>query len=94
MLRLGRGAWSIDAWLRQANNEYPPLRLCLWNSQAVYQGEGWLSIGFSDSGAMPGSDSVVGLPGDDTVLEYDMDGYSQPDEASLQARRGERVGLI
>ncbi|CAN0424488.1 unnamed protein product, partial [Laminaria digitata] len=51
-----------------------------------YQGEGWLAIGFSDSGNMPGSDSVVGLPGDDTVLEYDMDGYSKPDEALSQAR--------
>lgn len=68
----------------------------VWCSQAVYEGEGWLSIGFSDPDpvSMPGSDSVVGLPGVDTVLEYDMEGYSQPDEASLQARGGERVGHI
>lgn len=52
--------------------------------KAIYQGEGWLSIGFSDSGVMPNSDSVVGLPTAETVLEYDMDSYSQPDEALLQ----------
>ncbi|CAN0050275.1 unnamed protein product, partial [Hapterophycus canaliculatus] len=42
------------------------------------QGEGWVGIGFSDSGRMPGADSVVGLAEDDTVLEYDMDDYSVP----------------
>ena len=45
-----------------------------------------MGIGFSDSGLMPGSDAVIGLPGDETVQEYDMDDYSQPDVAALQAR--------
>ncbi|CAN0524821.1 unnamed protein product, partial [Laminaria digitata] len=52
--------------------------------QAVYPGEGWLGIGFSDRGAMPGSDAVIGLPADLTALEYDMDDYSQPDVAMEQ----------
>lgn len=54
------------------------------SSQAVYQGEGWLAIGFSDSGNMPGSDSVIGLPDAATALEYDMDDYSTPVEAAEQ----------
>ncbi|CAM9850698.1 unnamed protein product [Ectocarpus fasciculatus] len=52
--------------------------------KAVYQGEGYLAIGFSDSGNMPGSDAVVGLPDEATALEYDMDGYSTPEEAADQ----------
>lgn len=72
----------------------PPSPVCLSCSKAVYQGEGWLGIGFSDSGRMPGSDAVVGLPTDDSVMEYDMDDYSTPDEALLQARGIERVGRM
>lgn len=65
--------------------------------QAVYQGEGWLAIGFSDSGNMPGSDSVIGLPEEGTVFEYDMDDYSRPEVAIEQARepkRGNGVRLM
>lgn len=43
-----------------------------------------MSIGFSDSGSMPGADSVVGLPDEGTVLEYDMPDYNTPTEASEQ----------
>ena len=52
--------------------------------QAVYQGDGWLGIGFSDSGNMPGSDAVIGLPDEGTALEYDMDDYSTPVESVEQ----------
>ncbi|CAM9712018.1 unnamed protein product [Ectocarpus sp. 12 AP-2014] len=52
--------------------------------KAVYQGEGYLSIGFSDSGNMPGSDAVIGLPDEATALEYDMDSYGMPEEAADQ----------
>lgn len=52
--------------------------------QAVYQGEGWLGVGFSDSGSMPGSDAVIGLPDDNTALEYDMPNYLAPLEAADQ----------
>lgn len=38
--------------------------------QAVYDGEGWVSVGFSDTGEMVVADAVIGLPGDDTALEY------------------------
>lgn len=37
---------------------------------------------------MRGSDAVIGLPADDTVLEYDMDDYNRPVEALEQARGG------
>eukprot|EP00903_Cladosiphon_okamuranus_P015936 g14720.t1 len=52
--------------------------------KAVYQGEGWLGIGFSDSGNMPGSDAVIGLPDEETALEYDMDNYGTPVESAEQ----------
>eukprot|EP00752_Nemacystus_decipiens_P012683 g11236.t1 len=52
--------------------------------KAVYQGEGWLGIGFSETGNMPGSDAVIGLPDDATALEYDMDSYSTPVESAQQ----------
>lgn len=60
--------------------------------QGVYQGEGWLGIGFSDSGRMAGSDSVIGLPDDETALEYDMDNYNQPVAAATQARQSASTG--
>ena len=56
--------------------------------QAVYEGEGWLGIGFSDSGSMIGSDAVVGLPDENTVLEYDMDAHDTPSESPEQASSG------
>ncbi|CAN0298231.1 unnamed protein product, partial [Discosporangium mesarthrocarpum] len=40
--------------------------------QAEYAGDAWVSVGFSDDELMVGSDAVIGLPGDSTVLEYDM----------------------
>lgn len=45
-----------------------------------------MGIGFSDSGRMPGSDAVVGLAEEGTVLEYDMDDYSVPVEAAEQVK--------
>ncbi|CAN0026268.1 unnamed protein product [Ascophyllum nodosum] len=56
--------------------------------KAVYEGEGWLGIGFSDSGSMIGSDAVVGLPDENTVLEYDMDAHDTPSESPEQASSG------
>lgn len=50
----------------------------------MYQGEGWLGIGFSESGNMPGSDAVIGLPDEATALEYDMDNYGTPVESAEQ----------
>ncbi|CAN0464209.1 unnamed protein product [Ascophyllum nodosum] len=50
--------------------------------KAVYEGEGWLGIGFSDSGSMIGSDAVVGLPDEGTVLEYDMVEHDTPSESA------------
>eukprot|EP00904_Undaria_pinnatifida_P013446 jgi/Undpi1/9231/HiC_scaffold_26.g11689.m1 len=46
--------------------------------KAIYEGEGWLGVGFSEDGAMAGSDAVIGLPASLTALEYDMDDYSTP----------------
>lgn len=33
---------------------------------------GWMSVGFSSDGDMIGSDAVVGFPGQDEVLEYEL----------------------
>lgn len=38
--------------------------------QAVYDGEGWISVGFSDDGRMVPADAVIGLPDEATALEY------------------------
>ena len=38
--------------------------------QAVYDGEGWISLGFSDDGRMVPADAVIGLPDEATALEY------------------------
>ncbi len=43
--------------------------------QAVYEGEGWVSVGFSTDGLMVVGDAVIGLPDNGTTLEYDMNGY-------------------
>lgn len=33
---------------------------------------GWMSVGFSPDGDMIGSDAVVGFPGQEEVLEYEL----------------------
>ncbi len=43
--------------------------------QAVYEGEGWVSVGFSSTGDMVVGDAVIGLPDNVTALEYDMTAY-------------------
>lgn len=45
--------------------------------QVVYEGQGWVGIGFSSDGNMVGADSVIGFPLDTAVLEYDLAGQSQ-----------------
>ena len=42
------------------------------------ENDGWIGLGFSPSspGTMQGSDAVVGVPGDGTVLKYDLDNYT------------------
>lgn len=47
-----------------------------------------MGVGWSPDGKMPGSDSVIGLPDDETALEYDMPNYNTPTEASTQASVG------
>lgn len=41
----------------------------------MYEGEGWVAVGFSDSGAMVPADAVIGLPDIGTALEYDLSDY-------------------
>lgn len=60
-----------------------PLRQQMLNRQCTKE-KGWLGIGFSDSGTMPGSDAVIGIPDEATALEYDMDGYNTPVESAEQ----------
>ena len=87
--RLGRIETRTLLWSRASPPTHTPRHPLSWPyAQAVYEGEGWLSIGFSDRGRMRGSDAVIGLPADDTVLEYDMDDYNRPVEALEQARGG------
>ncbi|CAN0204815.1 unnamed protein product [Scytosiphon promiscuus] len=47
--------------------------------QVVSAAAAWTGIGFSSDGMMVGSDAVVGLPDDVSVLEYEMTGKSVED---------------
>ena len=49
------------------------LRVLCVALQAVYDGEGWVSVGFSDTGEMVVGDAVIGLPDDATTLEYSLE---------------------
>jgi len=40
------------------------------------KGEGWVSFGISEDGWMVGSDAIIGMPGDNTVLKYDLAGQN------------------
>ncbi|CAM9906597.1 unnamed protein product, partial [Choristocarpus tenellus] len=55
--------------------------------KVTYTGTGWVSLGFSDTGDMIGSDAVIGLPNDQSVLEYDLTSKDQttlPEESETQ----------
>lgn len=52
--------------------------------KAVYDGEGYVAIGFSGNSRMPESDAVIGLPDEATALEYDIPSYRPPEEADQQ----------
>lgn len=52
-----------------------------------YTGLAWAAVGFSADGMMVGSDAVIGLPDDQTVLEYDLADKVR-EEAELQRNCG------
>mmetsp|Transcript_2297 Transcript_2297/g.4884 ORF Transcript_2297/g.4884 Transcript_2297/m.4884 type:complete len:309 (-) Transcript_2297:295-1221(-) len=43
--------------------------------ELIYDGEAWVSIGFSLNGRMIGSEAVIGIPGS-TTLKYNLNGYT------------------
>lgn len=43
--------------------------------QVVYEGEGYVGLGFSSNGDMVPADAVIGLPDEGTALEYDLSTY-------------------
>lgn len=43
-----------------------------------YEGTAYVSVGFSSNGQMVESDAVIGLPDDDSVLEYSLDDEVRP----------------
>jgi len=40
------------------------------------ENDGWVGLAISENGQMIGSESIIGLPGDNTVLKYEMAGKS------------------
>eukprot|EP00584_Thalassiosira_punctigera_P010917 CAMPEP_0172547466 /NCGR_PEP_ID=MMETSP1067-20121228/16995_1 /TAXON_ID=265564 ORGANISM="Thalassiosira punctigera, Strain Tpunct2005C2" /NCGR_SAMPLE_ID=MMETSP1067 /ASSEMBLY_ACC=CAM_ASM_000444 /LENGTH=829 /DNA_ID=CAMNT_0013334551 /DNA_START=42 /DNA_END=2531 /DNA_ORIENTATION=+ len=38
--------------------------------------DGWIALAISENGGMIGSEAIIGLPSDDTVLKYDLTSYS------------------
>lgn len=43
--------------------------------KAVYSGRAYVGVGFSSNGVMVPGDAVIGLPDEDTAVEYDLGGY-------------------
>ena len=43
--------------------------------KAVYSGRAYVGVGFSSNGIMVPGDAVIGLPDEDTAVEYDLGGY-------------------
>jgi len=48
---------------------------CTIDMELIYDGEAWVSIGFSLNGRMIGSEAVIGIPGS-TTLKYNLNGYT------------------
>ena len=40
------------------------------------EGDSWVAFGISEAGQMIGSDAIIGLPDENTVLKYDLEGKS------------------
>ncbi len=54
--------------------------------------DGWVGVGFSPDGNMAGSQAVVGVPGDGTVLKYDLTaGAAAPMDGARQTLTGTSV---
>ncbi|KAL7541591.1 hypothetical protein ACHAWF_006979 [Thalassiosira exigua] len=45
---------------------------CTITMEVTYDGEAWVGIGFSRDGQMVGSEAVLGLPSESSVLKYNM----------------------
>ena len=46
------------------------------SGKVVHSGAVWVGVAFSTSGSMVGSDAIIGLPSDSTVMKYNLNGYA------------------
>jgi hypothetical protein len=62
------------------------------------ESDGWISIGFSLNGRMTGSQAVIGIPSESTVLKYDLTQTATPMPEHKQTLSGtsieERDGMV
>lgn len=56
------------------------LHVCMWSNT-----EGWLGFGVSPSGKMVGSEAVIGLPDENTVLKYSLNGKGPTSVVAMNA---------
>ncbi len=53
--------------------------------------DGWVGIGFSPDGEMAGSQAVIGVPADGTVLKYDLTTTATPMDGARQTLTGTSI---
>lgn len=52
---------------------------------------GWIGLGFSDDGMMSGSQAVIGIPAEGTVLKYDLTSAATPMDDDRQTLTGTSI---
>jgi hypothetical protein len=56
--------------------------------------DGWVGIGFSPDGLMAGSQAVVGVPEEGTVLKYDLTTTATPMDGARQTLTGTSIAVV
>ena len=55
--------------------------------------EGWIGLGFSENGMMMGSQAIIGIPAQGTVLKYDLTYVATPMDNAKQTLTGTSIAV-
>ena len=55
--------------------------------------EGWIGLGFSENGMMTGSQAIIGIPAQGTVLKYDLTYVATPMDNAKQTLTGTSIAV-
>lgn len=55
--------------------------------------EGWIGLGFTENGMMMGSQAIIGIPAQGTVLKYDLTYVATPMENAKQTLTGTSIAV-